>query len=318
MESGGYEFYYELMATEERVAYRIMYDGFRLCADSFVVARCEYGKIHEIYEKVTDDHPEIFYVKAIKIQSLRFVSGYRIIPQYRFSKEEISCVIDEVARQISPLVDECSRKSDIEAEQLIHDYIVRKVTYKDLDAPYSHEMPGVFLYGIGVCEGIAKAFKFLCDKVGIKSGVIAGNVKGEPVAHAWNMVRIDGNWYNVDVTFDANLTKYSGDMRYDYYNVADFELADRKSFYIIPSCSTYYGFYKKSSRYAACQSDLKRIIRKRTGEMVSVQLPQLECSEEQLRDCLFKTVSDSIWGFGKYEIIIYPNYDMNVFTIKIA
>lgn len=63
------------------------------------------------------------------------------------------------------------------------------------------------MYGIGVCEGISKAFKYLCDKVGIKSGIVIGNVKGEVAAHAWNQICIEGAWYNIDVTFDMNLSK---------------------------------------------------------------------------------------------------------------
>ena len=47
-----------------------------------------------------------------------------------------------------------------EKERAIHDYIVKSVVYKDVEAPYSHEAPGALLYGIGVCEGISKAFKY--------------------------------------------------------------------------------------------------------------------------------------------------------------
>lgn len=57
---------------------------------------------------------------------------------------------------MSKILAKCYRHTAIAKEQIIHDYLVNKVTYKDLDAPYSR----VFLFGIGVCEGISKAFKY--------------------------------------------------------------------------------------------------------------------------------------------------------------
>ena len=317
MNNACYEFYYEMMPDTERIVYRAMYDGLINSETIFSIPKCEYGKISEIFEKLADDHPEIFYVKSIRIQSGCIHGGYRIIPQYRFSKYEIGCMNVEINREVESLVYQCSGKSVVDSEKMIHDYLVEKATYKDIDAPYSHEMPGVFLYGIGVCEGIAKAFKYLCDSVGIRSGIVVGNTKGGTTAHAWNQVCIDNEWYNIDVTFDSNLTKYSGDVRYDYFNVTDSELIDRSSFYGVHPCNKYFGFYERNQRYAKCQNELRNIMKKRTKDVISVQLPRMNCSEERLQEHIYETVSDVIWGFGKYEINIWPNYDMNVFTIKI-
>lgn len=55
----------------------------------------------------------------------------------------------------------------------------------------------------------------------------------------------------------------------------------------------------------------------RIENVISVQLPQLNCSEECLQEYILKTVSDGIQGTGKYEIKIWSNYDMNVFTINV-
>ena len=318
MNNDCYEFYYELMPTTERIVYRAMYDGFINSEAIFSIPKCEYEKICEIFEKLVDDHPEIFYVKSIRIQSGSIHRGYRIIPQYRFSKDEIECMNVEIKREVESLVLKCEGKSVVDSEKMIHDYLVKKAIYKDIDAPYSHEMPGVFLYGIGVCEGIAKAFKYLCDCVGICSGIVVGNTKGETTAHAWNQICIDNEWYNIDVTFDSNLTKCSGAVRYDYFNLTDYELTDRTSHYGVHMCNKYFGFYKRCQRYADCQKELRNILKKRAKDIISVQLPRMNCTEEQLQEHIFKTVSDTISGFGKCEIKIWPNYDMNVFTIKIT
>ena len=274
-------------------------------------------RIVNIFEQLTNDHPEIFYVKSIQIQSGNTFHGYQIVPQYRFSKDEIQYIRDAVDDSIERIVEKCAGKRIIEAEKIIHDYIVEISEYKDLGASYSHEMPGIFLYGIGVCEGISKAFKYLCDKIGIQSGIVIGGVKGEDTAHAWNQICIEGAWYNIDVTFDMNLSKSAGDLRYDYFNVSDTVLSDRCSIFQVHSCNHNYGFYAKVNKFAKCQSELRTIVRTRKSDVISVQLPHIACTDNELFEYIFSTVSDSIGGFGRHEISILPNYCTNVFTIRI-
>lgn len=80
---------------------------------------------------------------------------------------------------------------------------------------------------MGVCEGIAKAVKVLCDALGIWCMIaICGNnpEKGIKYRHTWNIVRIDGQFYHLDATFDNSLGKCSvtgAEIRYDYFNLDD-------------------------------------------------------------------------------------------------
>lgn len=51
-----------------------------------------------------------------------------------------------------------------------------------------------------VCEGYARAFKVLCDQVGIPCVLVEGYT--DSTDHMWNNVQLDGNWYGVDVTWN--------------------------------------------------------------------------------------------------------------------
>lgn len=56
-----------------------------------------------------------------------------------------------------------------------------------------------------VCEGYAKAFKYLMDDLEIPCVLVSGtgtNSNGETEAHLWNYVQLEGNWYAVDVTWN--------------------------------------------------------------------------------------------------------------------
>ena len=55
-----------------------------------------------------------------------------------------------------------------------------------------------------VCEGYARAFKVLCDRSGIECVLESGTgyTSSGPEAHMWNLVKVDGKWYNMDVTWN--------------------------------------------------------------------------------------------------------------------
>lgn len=66
----------------------------------------------------------------------------------------------------------------------------------------------------GVCEDYSRLFNALCKEVGLESIRIVGNArdfykpyrKGLGGLHAWNAVKIDGNWYLIDATWGAGYT----------------------------------------------------------------------------------------------------------------
>ena len=112
-------------------------------------------------------------------------------------------------------------------EKYIHDFICENVTYDKLKKAYSHEIIGPLGHGVGVCEGIAKSVKVLCDVLGLWCMIaICGNnpEKGIKYRHTWNIVKIGGQYYHLDVTFDNTLGKHSlagQELRYDYFNLED-------------------------------------------------------------------------------------------------
>ena len=80
----------------------------------------------------------------------------------------------------------------------MHDYLV---THADYDITYTYYNPdGVLLHGIGTCQSYALAYQLLLREMGIPCIFIVGEAGG--VDHSWNLVRIDGQWYHVDCTYD--------------------------------------------------------------------------------------------------------------------
>lgn len=73
-------------------------------------------------------------------------------------------------------------------------------TKEYLEYSEDHNLTGCLFDRQGACEGIAKTLKQLLIRVGIDSKQIIGEGNGRP--HMWNQVKINGKWYNCDLTYD--------------------------------------------------------------------------------------------------------------------
>lgn len=97
----------------------------------------------------------------------------------------------------------------------------------------SYTAYGALVLGVSVCSGYAKAFQTLAEACGLESRYVSGEAEGfwyeDWEGHAWNKVKLDGEWYNVDVTWedsDGEHMPYDGyeEMRNEYINVTDIQL----------------------------------------------------------------------------------------------
>ncbi|MBE5741816.1 MAG: hypothetical protein E7360_00645 [Clostridiales bacterium] len=133
----------------------------------------------------------------------------------------ISTMNDKVAEIIGGLP---KGASDYEKVKHFNDYLVNNNCYRKGDIkPQSYISYFAILGRSGdsieapVCEGYARSFKVLCDNAGVECILEDGDA-GEP--HMWNVVKIDGVWYNTDVTWNdptsSKTDKVSGSERDDY------------------------------------------------------------------------------------------------------
>lgn len=113
------------------------------------------------------------------------------------------------------------KMSEYERVKAFHDYIVNNTEYRDT-GDRSHSAAGPLLDGLAVCEGYSNAFDMLCYLSGVECMRINGLGLGG--LHAWNIVKIDGQWYNIDVTWDDPVSTRPI-LCYDYFLVSDNVLA---------------------------------------------------------------------------------------------
>ena len=128
--------------------------------------------------------------------------------------------------------------SDFEKEIQIIKYLVATTNYdveelknESHQINDSYKAYGALVNHKAVCSGYAKAFDLLAKKCGLSTIVVTGtaiNSDSQNGAHAWNQVYLDGEWYNVDVTFEDPITNVildAGQLFNNYINRTDAEFS---------------------------------------------------------------------------------------------
>ncbi len=223
--------------------------------------------------------------------------------EYDARRARVKAAIDEgryiVAENIS------MDMSEFEKEKNLHDYIVNNTRY-DYDNYLTDKLPdyvfeeyGCLVSGYAVCEGYAEGMKLLCDLAGIECLVVTGNAVDSDVTdgHAWNIVKIDGDYYHLDVTNDDPVTNSGTEiLTYSYFNLTDSEMMKAYTWNreMFPSCSsTKNSYYNKCNMIAESRETFDKVLTDELKKRSSViELKVTDYSKNNysnLSDLIFKT-----------------------------
>lgn len=195
-------------------------------------------QMERIYFALEADYPMLFWIDdtvGYYLDGVFVTSWYLMVEPDYYRASTRKAVEQSIQKGILPFlekIDNAKAKGadDMELELLIHDMIINEVDYaynsrnKPETASFAHSVVGVLDGNSStdvVCEGYAKTFQLLATYAGLES-VYAVGMSGTGFrrgGHAWNLVKIDGEWYNIDLTWDdANGTEEDG-YRYDFFNL---------------------------------------------------------------------------------------------------
>lgn len=238
--------YYHMLNDNEKELYRQIYaNAFAMTASFKPCVEIFSTNVGRVVEAVFNDHPVLFWVETA--YGCKYGSDGRVVEislQYNETAkkaEQSKQKFDEKAEEILKVARTLG--SDYEKEKYVHDKLAAKVTYT-AGASMSQSAYSALVNGQTVCAGYTRAFQYLMQQLGIPCYYCRG-YSGEN--HAWNIVELYGDYYNVDLTWDdAEIGNY------DYFNRTDADLAQthiRKSLSVnLPACGgTLYRGLEKSS-----------------------------------------------------------------------
>lgn len=198
--------------------------------------------INELQENEVGDLQK--YVKKIKLSSLIGLDKEKIDKigeQVEYTVEgDLTAYTANDMKKIIEIMEEIKSKMPNNADEFTKFKIVYEILSKAakydmggcMDSPKfekeklykTRDLMGVLHRGRAVCYGYALALKYVLDFNHIDATLINGYAHNDPIneGHAWNQVKINGKWYNADLTWDAERIQRGEEYKYCLINDAKF------------------------------------------------------------------------------------------------
>lgn len=216
--------------------------------------------------------------------------------------------------------------TDYDKELVIHDYIINNCVYSYSDDNDNSEYSayGALVNGKAVCSGYAAAANLLLMCSGVESKIVTGvathikNGQSESENHAWNQVKIGGEWYHLDVTWDDPVGD-KNTLIHEYFNINDNIIGEDHEWDKgnASKCSSMKNnYYMKNGAYIYDKASLENYIRVNlaagTDSNIECALKGLSVSDDDLEFVYdysgVYSVSYSLSGNEDYNILsVYIN-----------
>lgn len=209
-------------------AYNAVYEG--LSSSAADIDLSAYGitqeELSEIFDRIVTRSPELFYVDQIYEYS--YSDAGLIItmhPSYSISGDELANAQATYKSFVSSITSGVNSSwSELEKLMYLHDAILLRSRY-DTSADSISDVYNFAKYGKGNCTAYSLAFVAVCEKVGISCDVAISS----SMQHMWNVVKIGGNWYHVDVTWDDPIGDMKGRANHNNFLRSDSAIVNASS-----------------------------------------------------------------------------------------
>ena len=310
----------EVRSTDE--FHTIMLDAIREIKDDVKVRIVKYDEkaynVDSVFKSILAENVGLGFVSGCNATFTRALgrewADVELRLQYPYPKDKIISMRAETDSKANEIIKNIIKPgmSDYEKVLAIHDQVIKSSRYDRLNAeagtvpPEEHEAYGVLVKGIGVCDSYAKAVKLLLEKVGVQCILVEGSKVGDDgpslagADHAWNIVKLDGEYYHVDATWDdVSEEKDSTELIYHHFNLNDEEMQkthiwDKEKY---PTCTgTKYNYFKYNKLIANNQAEVLSMLVKAVSNRENrllVKIADYKSSEYNIERLIKKATEKS-------------------------
>ena len=193
---------------------------------SFQITEKEFAEKYDIW-RLLDENPAIAYIKNYTWQSVNGIVA-EITFEYESIPSDYKILLEQAVDSAIGSIKENLQEDYLQAELVcaINDYIA-------IQCQYAFEPDGVtpdnnasgaysaLVDSRAVCDGYSNAFTLIAQQFGLDVKKISGLSEPGDNSHAWNLVKVDGQWYHVDVTWNDPIPDMPGKARHDYLLLSD-------------------------------------------------------------------------------------------------
>ncbi len=209
------DFYYSTLNTTQKRIYDSIKKNSLKFEGKVKLNKDDLTDVYIAQNAVAMDNPEFFWINSVLVTT---VNEKVVQVEYKIpasAKNDLQRI-----KQISQEIIANSGTNKVEQIKYFYDWIVQNTDY--YDTQNSQSITSVFLDKQSVCAGYSKAFQYLCKEAGIECLYVNGYTK-DNMLHAWNMVKLNDNYYWVDVTWGDPIFAEGEEstINYNYLLVSD-------------------------------------------------------------------------------------------------
>ena len=152
---------------------------------------------------------------------LRVLANEKLYSKLDLEEKQVYSAVKQTTEDI---IKDC--KTEYDRELAIHNFITDSYKYgpAGTNVPRrAHTITGIVMDKEGICEAYANLFYMMCRLAKLDVQFVTGSANG--IGHMWVMIKLDGDYYHVDVTSDDPAPDVPYRERYDYFNVTDEDIA---------------------------------------------------------------------------------------------
>ena len=208
------KYYYQKLSAEEQKYYKEILKGLEDMETVIHVSTADDTKLQKVFEYIMYDMPTLFWCDRSWSGS-KYLSENRteISPGYTCTKAER----DVRQNQVDEAVGQCLSGIDKDADdytkiKAVFEYLVNTVDY-DKNAADNQNVYSALVGKRSVCAGYARSTQLLLEKLGIQCLYVEGTAGENNEAHAWNIVKCNGKYYQIDTTWGDPIKRCTATIR---------------------------------------------------------------------------------------------------------
>ncbi len=211
--------YYGFLNNDEKKLYEQIFINANNLVETFEPnVDVNVQQLKKVFEAMYNDHPELFWIDTnytykytATNMCVQITLSYNdTIDNIEYNKKIFNDEVDKIVSAANKL------DSDYEKEKYVHDTILNNVKY-DKSSDMNQSAYSALINKKSICAGLSRAFQLIMIRLNIPTYYCVGI---SSVNHAWNIVKLDDGYYNVDLTWNnSDITEYK------YFNKTDDEFS---------------------------------------------------------------------------------------------
>lgn len=158
------------------------------------------------------------YRQTLKFSSQKGAVEYEL--SYFTSKKKDSIADKMIAAEVKKI--KKTAKTDFQKVKAVNDFVVKNTSYGGNKAD-RYTTYGLMKDKVAVCQGYALVTLKMLEGLNIPVRYVVGTARNQN--HAWNKVKVSGQWYNLDTTWNDPTPNSPTEVQYNYFLLSDKEFS---------------------------------------------------------------------------------------------